>query len=479
MRKGDITEGYVTKVQFTNKGTVVIMEQDQDGNTTERQCIVKNVIPGQRVRIQIQKARKGTAEGRLLEVIQPAPFEIASPCPHSHLCGGCSYQTVPYEEQLKLKEQQVRELLWNVIRDSDCVESYRWEGIKGSPIRDGYRNKMEFTFGDEYKDGPLALGMHKRGSFYDLVTVSDCRIMDEDYRAIVTATRDFWAAEPVTYYHRMRHVGYLRHLLVRKAGKTGEILVVLVTSSQVDAEYEKEALDRYTQLLSGLHYLKGRIVGILHTVNDSVADVVKSDRTDVLYGQDFFYEELLGLRFKISAFSFFQNNTRGAEILYETAREYLGQVRGEGILYDLYSGTGTITQMMAPVVKKAIGVEIVEEAVTAARENAELNGLHNCEFIANDVMRALDDIEEKPDYIILDPPRDGIHPKALKQILSYGVDKIVYISCKPTSLARDLETVLASGYAVERAVAIDMFPGTSHVETVVLLSKGVVDKDNF
>lgn len=476
MRKGDIVEGLVTSVHFPNKGVVIVTEQDQDGNAVEHKCTVKNVIPGQRVRFRVLKMHKGVGEGGIPEVIQAAPCEQTSACPHSDICGGCNYQTLPYEEQLKIKEEQVRDMLWEVIKHSDSADGYQWDGIKGSPIREGYRNKMEFTFGDEYKDGPLALGMHKRGSFYDLITVTDCRIMDEDYRAIVRATRDFWANEPVKYYHRMRHEGYLRHLLVRKAGKTGEILVALVTSTQVDAAYEQDALQRFTEMLlnlqnCGLHNLKGKIVGILHTVNDSVADVVKSDRTDILYGQDYFYEELLGLRFKISEFSFFQNNTLGAEVLYETARDYLGEVGKDGVLYDLYSGTGTITQMMAPVVRKAIGVEIVEEAVIAARENAELNGLHNCEFIANDVMKALDNIEEKPDYIILDPPRDGIHPKALRQILSYGVDRIVYVSCKPTSLARDLEIVLEHGYRVERAVAVDMFPGTVHVETCVLITR--------
>ena len=206
-----------------------------------------------------------------------------------------------------------------------------------------------------------------------------------------------------------------------------------------------------------------------------MADVVQSDRTEILYGQDFFFEELLGLKFKISTFSFFQTNSLGAEVLYETAREYVGSLEEGGkadkVVFDLYSGTGTIAQLMAPVAKKVIGVEIVEEAVEAARVNAELNGLHNCEFIAGDVLKVLDEIEEKPDMIILDPPRDGVHPKALKKIIAYGIPKLVYISCKPTSLARDLEVFLENGYHVERAVAVDQFPWTGNVETVVLLSK--------
>ena len=209
-------------------------------------------------------------------------------------------------------------------------------------------------------------------------------------------------------------------------------------------------------------------------VNDAVADVVKSDRTEILFGQDYFYEELLGLQFRITPFSFFQTNSLGAEVLYTTARGYIGELSGDGgvpdkVVFDLYSGTGTIAQLMAPVAKKVIGVEIVEEAVVAARENAARNGLSNCEFIAGDVLKVLDEVTEKPDLIILDPPRDGIHPKALPKIISYGVDRIVYISCKPTSLVRDLAVFLENGYRVERAAAVDQFPWTANVETVVQL----------
>ena len=212
-----------------------------------------------------------------------------------------------------------------------------------------------------------------------------------------------------------------------------------------------------------------------------MADIVTNEGTDVLYGQDFFYEELLGLRFKITPFSFFQTNSLGAEVLYQTAREFIGDALPSGtdadiaehgkIVFDLYSGTGTIAQMLSPVAKKVIGVEIIEEAVEAAKENAQLNGLHNCEFIAGDVLKVIDSIEEKPDYIVLDPPRDGINPKALEKIIRYNVPQMVYISCKPTSLARDLEVLQARGYEVKKVCCVDMFPSTFHVETVCLLSK--------
>ena len=218
--------------------------------------------------------------------------------------------------------------------------------------------------------------------------------------------------------------------------------------------------------------LDGKIVGVLHILNDSLSDVVQSDETKILYGQDYFYEKLLGLEFKITPFSFFQPNSRGAEVLYSTVRDYIGDIH-DMTVFDLFSGTGTIAQVLAPVARQVIGVEIVEEAVEAAKENAARNGLDNCRFIAGDVFKVLDEIEEKPDVIVLDPPRDGIHPKALPKILDYGVDKIVYISCKVTSLARDLEMMQARGYEVVKGVAVDQFCETVHVENIVLLSRQI------
>lgn len=480
MKKGQIVEGIVQRVDFPNKGIV---------ETEEGVCIVKNALPGQKVQCAINKVRKGKAEGRLLEVLESSAAECGSPCPHFGICGGCTYLSLPYEEQLRIKEGQVKKLLDGVLVHQQ--EAWQFEGIKASPVNFGYRNKMEFSFGDEIKDGPLALGMHRRGSFYDIVSVTECQIVDDDYRSILRCIRDYFASlqeqgMDIRFYHRLRHTGYLRHLLVRKAAKTGEILIALVTTTQTDGWAEQNGTEpdkvcaKEDMIINGMVEkmlalpLSGRIVGILHTRNDAVADVVRSDETRILYGQDFFYEELLGLKFKISQFSFFQTNSRGAEVLYETAREYIADYicpETAKTVYDLYSGTGTIAQLMAPVAKKVIGVEIVEEAVEAARKNAELNGLHNCEFIAGDVLKVLDGIEEKPDFIILDPPRDGIHPKALDKIIRYGVEHILYISCKPTSLVRDLEVFLGRGYEVKRAVAVDQFPWTANVETIVLLSK--------
>ena len=468
MKKGDIFEGIVDRVDFPNKGIV-----EAEGE----RIVVKNTIPGQKIQGVLTKKRKGKCEGRLLQVLEPAAAERPEEaCSHAGSCGGCIYQGLPYEEQLKIKEGQVKSLLDEVIADG----TYEFQGIKASPLERGYRNKMEFSFGDEWKDGPLALGMHKRGSFYDIVTTPGCRIVHPDFCRILTATRDYFEELNAPFYRKLQHKGYLRHLLVRRAVKTGEILVDLVTSTQREwmekdaAETaEQRILESWKDRLLALP-LEGKLTGILHTENDTLADVVQNDRTEILHGQDYFYEELLGLRFRISPFSFFQTNSLGAEVLYETARSYVGETKDK-VVFDLYSGTGTIAQILAPVAKKVVGVEIVEEAVEAARVNAVLNGLENCRFIAGDVLKVIDTLEDKPDLIVVDPPRDGIHPKALGRIIDFGVDRIVYISCKPTSLIRDLAVLQERGYRVEKVCCVDMFPATGNVETVVLLSKGEVD----
>lgn len=466
MKKGQEYVGKIEKVEFPNKGLINYTEED--GRITK--IVVKGGIQGQTVRFVLSKKRSGKSEGRIVEVVEKSSLENRiPPCPHFYQCGGCTYQELDYDTQLKIKGEMIKHILDGVCDD------YIYEGILGSPIEWEYRNKMEFSFGDEYKDGPLALGMHKKGSFHDIVTVNDCQIVNEDYNSILRVVLGYFEDKEIPFYHKMRHTGYLRHLLIRRSIKTGEILIDLVTSSDwagcvasKNMVEEQMLLELKNNLLTlNLH---GEIVGILHTVNDSLADVVQSDRTDLLYGRDYIVEKILGLSFKISVFSFFQTNSLGAEVLYEKARSYVGETKDK-IVFDLYSGTGTIAQMLAKVAKKVIGVEIIEEAVEAAKINAAFNGLDNCDFIAGDVLKVIDDIEEKPDLIVLDPPRDGIHPKALEKIIAYGVDRLVYISCKPTSLARDLEILQARGYKLIKASAVDMFPQTYHCETVCLLSK--------
>lgn len=458
MKKGQTVEGLVKRIKFPNEGIVEIPGE-------EKYLVLKNVLPGQQVRAAVQRVRKGKAQGRLLEVCRKAPCEIEPTCPHFDICGGCTYQNLPYEKQLELKAGQIREIM-----DSAINGDYIWEGIIPSPRREGYRNKMEFTFGDQYKDGPMTLGMHKREGFYDIVSVVNCRIVDEDFRNILACTLECARQSGLPYYHRLKHTGWFRHLLVRKAAKTGEILIDIITASgraegnYIDSQGASAMLRDWTDKLLALK-LDGKIKGVLHTINDGLADAVKDEGTEILYGQDYFYEELLGLKFKITPFSFFQTNSLGAELLYEKAREYIGDTKDKTV-FDLYSGTGTIAQILAPVAKRVVGVEIVSEAVEAARENAELNGLNNCAFWAGDVLKIIDDLKEIPDLIILDPPREGVHPKALEKIIAFGADRLVYISCKPISLARDIAMFQEHGYKAERIACVDLFPSTYHIETI-------------
>lgn len=450
MKKGDIIELKIDKVQFPNKGI---------GQFEDKKVIVKNAIEGQKVKAVINKKRRNKIEGKLLEISERAEYEKGQICEHFGVCGGCLYQTMPYNMQIETKTKQVKEIL-----DSFIEEEYEFLETIQSPKQTEYRNKMEFTFGDEVKDGPLALGMHQRGKFYEIVTTYDCQIVDEDFRKILCQILRYFQGNNMSFYHKKNHTGFLRHLVIRKTSKTGEILINLVTSSQSKLDEQK-----FTDRLMKIE-LKGKLKGIIHTINDCVADTVQPDEVNVLYGQNIITEELLGLKFNISAFSFFQTNSLGAEKLYSVIRDFAGDTKDKTI-FDLYSGTGTIAQILAPIAKKVIGIEIVEEAVKKARENAELNNLNNCEFIAGDVLKKVDELKDKPDIIILDPPRVGIHQKAINKIIDFNPEVFIYVSCKPTSLKKDIPIFLERGYKVEKVQCIDMFPHTTHVEVVVRIQR--------
>ncbi len=460
-------EGIVTDVAFPNRG---IMQAAVEGSAavpfTAQTIHVKGALPGQTIRVTVGRTGKRRREGRLQEVLKPAPYEIDPPCPHAAVCGGCCYQTVPYELQLTWKEQQVKKLLEPVLESSNTI----WEPIAPSPLVEGYRNKMEFSFGDEIKDGPLTLGLHKRGAFHDIVPTPGCRIIHPDMARILSETQQYFAATGASHYNTYTHGGFLRHLVLRRSFLDGQILVNLITTSA-----EAPDLTPWTNRLLSLP-LEGSIGGILHTVNDRQADVVQSDALEILYGKASLTESLLGLSFEIFPFSFFQTNSKGAERLYSVVRDFAGDVSGAEV-FDLYCGTGTIAQILAGAGAASVtGIEIVKEAVDAARINAGLNGLNNCRFIAGDVLKEIDTLEIHPDLVILDPPRDGIHPKALPKILKFAPDRFIYVSCKPTSLVRDLPFFQEAGYTVERIRTVDMFPFTYHVETVVLMVRQKTDR---
>ena len=374
------------------------------------------------------------------------------------------YQGVPYEEQLANKAGEVRGLLEKKdIRYEELLP------IEPAPDRYAYRNKMEYTFGDMIKDGPTTLGMHKKKHFMSIITVDECQLVHEDFNRVLRGVLDFVIEKGYSHYHKKTHKGLMRHLIVRRGVRTGELLVNVVTSSEEG--FDEEA---FTEMILALP-LENTVVGVLRTINDRLADAVYCDELKVLYGRDYYMEEIMGLKFRVSAFSFFQTNVDAVENLYTYALSLIDDFENK-TAFDLYCGTGTITQTLAKRAGKVIGIELVDEAVEAARANAALNGLENCEFIAGDVFKVLNTVADKPEVIVVDPPRVGISVDALDKIISYGVDQIVYISCNPKSLVENLYYLQYYGYRVKSVKPFDNFPGTKHVETVVLMSKVNPDK---
>lgn len=436
-----ILTGKITTSKFPNKSTV-------EGENFEVK--IKGGIIGQTVEI----TKSGHNKGKLINVLELAEIEKENNCKHLEVCGGCTYQRFAYEDEIKYKKELINKLYKDEGFDFDIE-------VEPSPVYKQYRNKMEYTFSDEYKEGPLALGLHMKNRFYEVVNTTDCNIINDDFNLIREFTRNYFDGLLLPY-HKMKHTGNLRHLLIRKSS-LGEIIVNLVTTSE---EYD------YTGYFVELLKLKleGKIVGIIHTKNDSLSDAIVPEKVEIYYGRDYINEEVLGLKFKVSLYSFFQTNTKSAEVLYSMARDMLGNIEDE-VLLDLYCGTGTITQILGQGAKEALGIEIVEEAVDAARENAKLNNLENIKFIADDVMHAVKGLEYKPDIIVLDPPREGINPRAIDDIIDFAPKKFLYISCNPVTQARDLKRFEERGYSVVKIKALDQFPRTTHLETVVLMSR--------
>lgn len=450
MKKRDIIEFEIGKMEF---GGVSISQYG------DRRIKMKGGIKGQKVKAAVKRTGRGKADVKMVELLERSPIETAEVCPHFEGCGGCTMLSVDYAKQLEIKEEQVLELF-----EDAGIRGFEFLGVQGSPDNVGYRNKMEYTFGDEVKGGPLTLGLHKKGRHIDIQTVDGCMLVDSDFNTILKESLAFFQDAELPYYRVVNHEGYLRNLVVRKGIHTDEIMVNIVTSSQCESDMSK-----FADMINGLE-LKGNVVSILHTINDGLADAVQCDEMRILYGVDYLHEEILGLKFKISPFSFFQTNTKGAEQLYTIARDFIGD-HSNKVVFDLYSGTGSIGQLMAEKAKKVYGIEIIEEAVVAANENAKLNGLDNCEFIAGDVKDTVKSLDVKPDLIIVDPPRPGIHKQAIKDICDFGAKEIVYISCNPKTLVDDLKDFIGYGYMPEKVKCMDMFPNTPHCESVVKLYK--------
>lgn len=450
MRIGDQIELEIVENEFPGFGI---------GYYKEKKIYIKNGICGETIKCRISKKKKGYIEAKILELLKESSCRKEADCPHFRFCGGCSHQMLSYENQLEIKKNEVLKLL-----EEGGIKDFEFLGIEGSPQEFEYRNKMEFSFGDFEKGGELTLGMHIKEKSFGIVTVDQCMLVDSDFRTILDVVLRYFREKALPYYRIMSKTGYLRNLVLRKGKNTGELMVNFVTTSQIDFD-----LEEIKEIILSLT-LKDKIVSILHTVNDSFSDTVSCDKLEILYGRDHIFENLLGLTFKIYPFAFFQTNSLGAEKLYSIVRSFISESKNK-VVFDLYCGTGTIGQITSAAAEKVIGIELIEEAVAAAKENAALNNIQNCEFIAGDIAKVIQDITVKPDIIILDPPRPGVHPTAMEYVIKFDAPEIIYVSCNPKSLVNDLKVLVENGYVVEKVVAMDMFPHTAHTETVVLMHK--------
>lgn len=429
---------------------------------------IKGALPEQKLKLRITKARNKKKKATVLGVYEKAPYEVPSFCKHFGDCGGCQRQTVTYDKQLELKKTAVTELIKTTSLDLEIKD------VLGSPKIYEYRNKMEYSFGDTEKGGELNLGMHRKGRNFDVVSVPNCKLIHKDFEKIRFTVENFARRSGFPKFNTRSLEGLWRNLIIRRGFYTGEILVGISVSSKMD--FDEEAL---VESLCSLE-IDGKIVGILKLINDAAAEVVRQgDRDKLIYGRDYYRENLLGVNFEVSFFSFFQTNTETAELLFEKALSKLSGLNDK-VVYDLFCGVGTIGQIISKYADKVVGIDIVEDAIEKARKSAEKNGLSNCRFLAGDVFKVLNDEEvmanvPRPDLIILDPPRAGVSQKALKKIIEFGVSEILYISCNPKTMIENLVILAEAGYKTKNLDLVDLYPHTQHVEALALLSKPDVD----
>ena len=418
---------------------------------------VRGGVPGDDVRARITKVKRGFAEGIVTELVHSSDSRVAAPCRHFGVCGGCRFQDLAYSVQLAEKERQVRDALVRIGRFAEPP----LDPILPAASQFAYRNKLEYSF-TSGEDG-VDLGFHRAGRWDEVIGIEECLLTTDVGNAIRLAVRGWAREEQLEAYDQENGSGYLRHLVVREGRNTGQALVVLVTApgERFEAGYLVDVLRRFPEVRS-IHW----------AINDTPAEQTNLP-TKLLWGADAIEEEILGLRFRIRPSAFLQTNTEMAERLYELAREYAA-LSGEENVFDLYCGTGTIGLALARSAGAVWGVEISEEAVACAIENAELNGIDNARFFAGNVGQSIEELREeagRPHVVILDPPRAGLAGKALRRTGALGASRIVYVSCNPTTLASDLQVLRDEyGYVLERCRPVDMFPHTPHVESVSLLS---------
>ena len=448
VRKGEELELRIDSLAFGGSGVA-----RHDGFVV----FVRGGVPGDDVRARITKVKRGFAEGIVTELVHSSDSRVAAPCRHFGVCGGCRFQDLAYSVQLAEKERQVRDALVRIGRFAEPP----LDPIVPAASQYAYRNKLEYSF-TSGEDG-VDLGFHRAGRWDEVIGIEECLLTTDVGNAIWLAVRGWAREEQLEAYDQENGSGYLRHLVVREGRNTGQALVVLVTApgERFEAGYLVDVLRRFPEVRS-IHW----------AINDTPAEQTNLP-TKLLWGADVIEEEILGLRFRIRPSAFLQTNTEMAERLYELAREYAG-LSGEENVFDLYCGTGTIGLALAKSAGSVWGVEISEEAVACAIENAELNGIDNARYFAGTVGQSIEELREeagRPDVVIVDPPRAGLAGKALRRTGALGASRIVYVSCNPTTLASDLQVLRDEyGYVLERCRPVDMFPHTPHVESVSLLS---------
>ncbi len=434
---------------------------------------VAGAVPGDRVRAKVFKRKKSFAEARLLEVLEPSPLRTEPRCEYFDSCGGCKWQHVQYDAQLEMKRQAVADALVHQGGfDLDALGIDVRPTI-GSAETYYYRNKMEFTFASkrwltdweiatgEELDKDFALGLHVPGRFDKVLDLKACYLQSEWSARLVNSIRAFAKENEWEPWDIRNHTGYLRHLVIRTPEHTDENMVVLVTS--------KENPKRMSLFAEFLRRDFPEVTTLVNTINSTLAQTAFGEKMIAVFGPGVVHDKLGPYTFEIAANAFFQTNTKQAETLYDVAAEF-ANFKPDDLVYDLYCGAGTISLFIADRVNRVVGVELIEEAVANAKANAKANAVENCTFVAGDMLKLLarEFVEEhgRPDVLIVDPPRAGMHPKVVKQIKKLKPERLVYVSCNPQTQARDLEQ-LGDAYRIEAVQPVDLFPHTHHVENVV------------
>ena len=448
VRKGEELELHIDSLAYGGNGV---------GRHDGFVVFARGGLPGDTVRARVTKVKRGFAEGVVTELVAPSGARVEAPCRHFGVCGGCRFQDLAYEVQLAEKERQVRDALVRIGRFAEPP----LEPIVPAEAQYGYRNKLEYSFTAGEDD--VELGFHRAGRWDEVIDIEECLLTTDLGNAVRLAVREWAREERLQPYDQETGRGYLRHLVVREGRNTGQVLVVLVTApgERFETGYFVDVLRRFPEVRS-IHW----------AINDTPAEQTNLP-TKLLWGDEAIEEEILGLRYRVRPSAFLQTNTAMAARLYELARGFAG-LTGDENVYDLYCGTGTIGLALSANARSVWGLEISEEAVACAIENAELNGIENARFFAGNVGQTIEELREEagsPDVVVVDPPRAGLAGKALRRTGGLGAPRLVYVSCNPTTLASDLQVLRDEyGYVLERCRPVDMFPHTPHVESVSALS---------